>query len=116
MNLIIFKFSVTAAIIVIVSEIAKRSTTFASLTISLPLSSLLAFFWIYWETKDANKVASMAREIPWLILPSLVFFFALPWLLRAGINFYISLGISALATAATYGVFVWGFSFLKTTT
>ena len=42
----------TALIIVIVSEIAKKSTFLGALIISVPLTSLLAFIWLYFDTKD----------------------------------------------------------------
>ena len=45
----------TALIIVIVSEIAKKSTFLGALIISIPLTSLLAFIWLYFDTKDYEK-------------------------------------------------------------
>jgi hypothetical protein len=47
MNLsyLLFKFGLSAAVLVAVSEIAKRSSLWAALVASLPLTSLLAFVW-----------------------------------------------------------------------
>ena len=36
---------------------------------SLPLTSLLAFVWLYVDTGDTQKVASLATGIFWLVLP-----------------------------------------------
>jgi hypothetical protein len=40
--------------------------------------------WLYLDTGDAEKVASLSIGIFGLVLPSLVLFIALPLLLRAG--------------------------------
>ena len=52
MSFYFVKLIITAAIIVIVSEVAKKSSLLAAIIISLPLISLLAFIWIYLETKN----------------------------------------------------------------
>ena len=49
------KTILTAIIIIIVSEIAKKSSLLAAIIISIPLTSLLAFIWVYWESKDTEK-------------------------------------------------------------
>ena len=50
------KTIISAIIIVAVSEIAKKYTWTAAIIVSLPLTSLLAFIWLYWDTKDYQKV------------------------------------------------------------
>lgn len=102
----IAKVVVSAVVIVVVSEIAKRSSFWAAALASLPLTSLLAFVWLYLDTKDTERVASLARGIFWLVLPSLVLFLLLPSLLRSGWSFWLSLIVSAVATAAAYAVMV----------
>ena len=42
------KTIISAIIIVAVSEIAKKYTWTAAIIVSLPLTSLLAFVWLYW--------------------------------------------------------------------
>ena len=46
----VIKTLISATIIVIVSEIAKKYTWTAAIIVSLPLTSLLAFIWLYWDT------------------------------------------------------------------
>ena len=53
---IILKTLISAIIIVAVSEIAKKYTWTAAIIVSLPLTSLLAFVWLYWDTKYYQKV------------------------------------------------------------
>ena len=101
------KVALTAVIVVAVTELAKRGSTWSALLASLPLTSLLAFVWLYLDTHDAARVAELSHGIFWLVLPSLVLFLALPALLRAGWNFWPSLVVSVAATGASYAVLVW---------
>jgi hypothetical protein len=96
------KVLITSILVVAVSEAAKRSSLFGALLASLPLVSVLAFIWLYIETNDTEKIASLAQGIFWLVLPSLVLFLALPILLRQGMAFYPSLGLSIGLTAGAY--------------
>jgi hypothetical protein len=88
--------------------ITKRSPVWAALLASLPLTSLLAFVWLYLDTGETDQVAAIAHSILWLVLPSLVLFVLLPVLLRAGWGFRVSLGSSCAATAGAYAVMTWG--------
>lgn len=98
------KFAITAAIVVAISEIGKRSSFLGALLASLPLTSILAIVWLYAETGDRDKIATLSTGIFWLVLPSLVLFVALPQLLTRGVEFYASLAISGALTVAAYGL------------
>ncbi|HEY9145249.1 MAG TPA: DUF3147 family protein [Thiobacillus sp.] len=97
-----FKIGLSALILVAVAEVAKRSTFWAAALASLPLTSLLAFVWLYLDTGDVQKVAALAGGIFWLVLPSLLLFVLLPILLRLGWGFWLSLAVSSAATALAY--------------
>ncbi|BAN35626.1 hypothetical protein SCD_n01815 [Sulfuricella denitrificans skB26] len=101
------KIALTAAIVVAISEIAKRNSFWAAALASLPLTSLLALIWLYVETGDTQKVTALAQGIFWLVIPSLLLFVLLPLLLRAGWGFWSSLGTSSVATAAAYFGMAW---------
>ena len=101
------KVALTTAIIVAVSEIAKRSSFWAAALASLPLTSLLALIWLYVETGNTQKVVALSQGIFWLVIPSLLLFVLLPLLLRAGWSFWASLSTSSMATAAAYFGMVW---------
>lgn len=103
----VIKVAVTAIVVVAISEIAKRSSVWAALLASLPLTSLLAFVWLYIDTGEPERVATLAQSIFWLVLPSLLLFMALPLLLRAGWGFWPSLASSCVVTAAAYVAMVW---------
>ena len=96
------KVGLSALIIVVIAELAKRSTFWAAALASLPLTSLLAFVWLYLDTGDVHKVATLSSSIFWLVLPSLLLFVLLPLLLRNGLGFWFSLATSIAATALAY--------------
>lgn len=102
------KVALTSAVIVAVAEIAKRSTLWAAILASLPLTSLLAFVWLYVDTGDLERVAALAQNIFWFVFPSLLLFLALPLLLRTGWGFWASLGASCIITIAAYFAMIWG--------
>ena len=62
------KLLLSAVVIVVVSELSKRSTTLGALLASLPLVSILAMIWLHIETGDNAKIAELAGGIFWLEL------------------------------------------------
>ncbi|MFN0220063.1 MAG: DUF3147 family protein [Hyphomicrobium sp.] len=98
----ILKVAVTAALVVAISEAAKRSTALGGVIASLPLTSLLAFIWLYGETGETAKVAELSRSIFWYVLPSLVLFITLPIMLSHGVGFWLALLVSCAMTFAAY--------------
>jgi hypothetical protein len=96
------KVGISAIVIVAIAEIAKRSSGFAALLASLPLTSLLAFMWMHFEGAEPARIADLSSQIFWLVLPSLVLFLLLPLLIRQGLGFWLSLAVSVAATAACY--------------
>lgn len=96
------KVIISALLIVAISEIAKRSTALAALLAALPLTSLLAFIWLHVEATPPEKIADLSSQIFWLVLPSLLLFLLLPLLLKQGVGFWVSLGLSVAATAGCY--------------
>jgi hypothetical protein len=103
----VVKVLLTAVVVVAVAELAKRGSVWSALLAALPLTSLLAFVWLYVDTGDAARVAKLSDGIFWMVLPSLVLFLALPALLRSGWGFWSSLAIAVASTAAAYAVLVW---------
>lgn len=102
----IIKVAVTVAVVVAVSEVSNRNSLLGGLLASLPLVSVLAMVWLYLETRDAAKVAALSTSIFWLVLPSLVLFVALPYLLKLRINFYLALGLAIGLMLLSYGLMI----------
>ena len=115
MNYYILKLLITAIIIVVVSEISKRSTFVGALLASIPIVSVLAMIWLYIDTKSIEKISDLSYGIFWLVLPSLALFILLPMLLKNGVNFYLSMLLSIFFTAVCYSlmIFILGFFNIK---
>ena len=98
----VFKIVLTALVVVLVSEVAKRHSPLGALLAALPLTSLLAFVWLHLEGAPLVQLGALSRQIFWLVLPSLVLFSLFPVLLERAFGFWSALGLSMAATAATY--------------
>ena len=103
---IVIKTLISAIIIVAVSEIAKKYTWTAAIIVSLPLTSLLAFIWLYWDTKDYQKIIDLSYSTLVMTVPSVVFFIVLPTLLKFKQNFIFSIIVSIISTAIAYAIFM----------
>ncbi|HSL71106.1 MAG TPA: DUF3147 family protein [Longimicrobiales bacterium] len=103
----VIKILLTVAVVVAVSEIAKRSTLWGAALASLPLTSVLAFVWLYLDTGDTQRVATLSAGIFWLVLPSLLLFVMLAYLLRSGWSFWSGLAVGCVLTAAAYFGMIW---------
>ena len=106
MTYYLVKIFVTTVLIVMISEIAKRSTFIGAILASVPLVSVLAMIWLYIDTKDVTRISNLSISIFWLVIPSLTLFLALPLLLKQGLNFYLSIGISVVLTVGCYWIMV----------
>ncbi|MEF8793899.1 DUF3147 family protein [Thiohalorhabdus sp.] len=104
MGYYLIKTIVTAILVVAISEVAKRSALIGGILASVPLTSVLAMVWLHVETGDVARISALASSIFWLVLPSLVLFLVLPWLLHRGVPFPLSLIAAIAATALAY----WG--------
>jgi hypothetical protein len=96
------KVALSAVIIVAVAELAKRHSGAAALIAALPLTSVLAFVWLHLDGTPPGRIAQLASEIFWLIIPSFALFIALPLLLKQGVGFWPSLALSMAITVACY--------------
>lgn len=101
MTFIILKYVVTAAVIVLASEIAKRSDRFGALILALPLMTVVTLFWLYFEKQSDTKIANHAFYTFWYVLPTLPMFLLFPTLLRH-FGFPISMSISILGTGVIF--------------
>ncbi len=103
---LLIKTIISALIIVIVSEVAKKSSLLAAIIVSIPLTSLLAFIWLYWDTKDTQKVIDLSYGTIVMTIPSFAFFFVLPLMLKLKQSFFFSLFISIISTTIIYLIFI----------
>lgn len=101
------KAALSGVIIAVVSEVARRSPTLGALIVSLPLVSILGILWLWRDTGDAERIAAHAQSTFWYVLPTLPMFLLMPALLRAGVNFWLTLAACCALTFVLYLVTVW---------
>ena len=103
----VIKALLSGVIIAAASEAAKRSPAIGAVILSLPLMSILAFIWLWRDTSDPEGIAALSQSTFWFVLPTVPMFLVLPALLRGGMGFWTSLGLSCLVTLALYAAMAW---------
>jgi len=103
------KILTSAVLIYVVNEIVVRHSKplFGSLIASLPLVSLLTFFWIWFDLRSqpegfAPKLAAHSTGLFWFVIPSLPMFLLIPWMLKKGIGFLPSMAAGCLLIMVLY--------------
>ncbi|HQS37657.1 MAG: hypothetical protein B7Y16_07820 [Methylotenera sp. 24-45-7] len=81
MQYLIMKYLITAGLVVLVSELAKRSDKLGGLVAALPLVTVLTLIWLYVEQQPEAKIANHAYYTFWYVLPTLPMFLLFPYLL-----------------------------------
>ncbi len=104
MTWLVFKYLFTAAVVVGVSEIAKRSDKLGGLIAALPLVTLLALIWMHVERQSEATIANHARYTFWYVLPTLPMFIFFPAALPR-LGFWLALGLSAVLAVICFAVF-----------
>lgn len=105
MGWLVFKYATTAFLVVVISEVAKRSDRLGSFIAALPTITILTLLWLYLEKQPAEKITNHAFYTFWYVIPTLPMFFMFPWLFGR-FGFGGALGVSVLLTAACFGVVV----------
>ncbi len=106
MTFIITKYLATAFIVVLVSEIAKKSDKLGALISSLPLVTIMVLLWLYFEKQSIEKIAYHAYYTFWYVLPTLPMFLIIPKLLQNGMSFIVSLFIGIGVTFINFIIIV----------
>jgi hypothetical protein len=103
MQWLIGKYLITAAVVVVVSEAAKRSDKLGGFIAALPLVTILTLIWLYVENQPQAKIANHAWYTFWYVLPTLPMFLAFPALLNQ-FGFWPALAACALITILCFGL------------
>ena len=101
---IITKYLLTAAVVVIVSEAAKRSDKLGGLIAALPLVTFLTLIWLYLEKQPADKISNHAWYTFWYVVSTLPMFLAFPFL-HDRIGFWWTLTACAVITVVCFVAF-----------
>ncbi|WP_455230416.1 DUF3147 family protein [Geopseudomonas aromaticivorans] len=104
MTWIITKYALTAAVVVLVSEFAKRSDRLGGLIAALPMITVLTLIWLYVEKQSPEKIANHAWYTFWYVLPTLPMFLVFPALLPR-LGFWLTLLACVVITIFCFGLF-----------
>lgn len=107
MTYLILKSAISGVLIMLVSEVSRRSPGIGGLIASLPLVSVLAIIWLWRDTGDIARIADHSQATFWFVLPSLPMFLVFPALLRGDWGFWPSLLASCVLTMALYAATIW---------
>lgn len=78
---IVGKYLITAALVVLVSEVAKRSDKLGALVASLPMVTVLTLIWLYVEKAPDTQISNHAYYTFWYVIPTLPMLLAFPFLM-----------------------------------
>jgi hypothetical protein len=101
---IITKYLITAGVVVLVSEFAKRSDKLGGLIAALPMITVLTLIWLYIEKQPEAKIANHAWYTFWYVVPTLPMFLIFPTLLPR-IGFWPTLLASVVITLICFAAF-----------
>lgn len=104
MGYLVFKYALTAAIIVAASELAKRSDKVGALILALPLMTVLTMFWLFAENQSNEKIANHAWYTFWYVIPTLPMFLLFPWLMGRW-GFFVAMAMSLGITVTCFIAF-----------
>jgi uncharacterized membrane protein (GlpM family) len=104
MSWIIIKYLLTAGVVVLVSEFAKRSDKLGGLVAALPMITFLTLIWLYAENQSTEKIANHAWYTFWYVVSTLPMFLAFPFLLPR-IGFWPTMGASVIITLVCFVLF-----------
>lgn len=103
MTYLITKYLITAGLVVIISEVAKRSDKLGGFIAALPLVTILTLIWLHIEKQPATKIENHAWYTFWYVLPTLPMFLLFPFL-HAHLGFWLSLAAAAVITIACFAL------------
>ena len=104
MQYLIVKYLITAGVVVLVSEFAKRSDKLGGLLAALPLVTVLTLIWLFVEKQPDSKIANHAYYTFWYVIPTLPMFLFFPYVLPK-FGFWLALGASVLFTVVVFIIF-----------
>jgi hypothetical protein len=101
------KILLTAVIIFSIAQISERSTLMAAVLASIPIVSVLSMMMMFHEGQTALEISGFARDIVWLLIPSLLIFIVMPWLIESrSWDFYPALAAGLACTVTGYFLMV----------
>jgi F0F1-type ATP synthase assembly protein I len=100
------KIFVSALVIAVVTEVAKRSDQYGGLIAALPTTTFLILLWLHFEGASDAKIARHVGFTMYFVLPTLPLFFALPFIINR-MGFWPAFALSIALTAVLVYLFNW---------
>lgn len=96
------KIIINAFIITAITEISKKYVTVGGLIAAMPILTVIALFWFYFEKKDNIFMADFTKSVLAGFPMTIMFFIPTIYLFRKGYNFFFVMfvGLAFLALGA----------------
>ena len=101
---LISKYLITAGMVVLISELAKKSDRIGALVASLPLVTILTLIWLFVEGQSDTKISNHAYYTFWYVIPTLPMLILFPYFMSR-FGFVMTLVISVLLTIVVFVLF-----------
>jgi len=101
---LISKYLITAGMVVLISELAKKSDRIGALVASLPLVTILTLIWLFIEGQSETKISNHAYYTFWYVIPTLPMFVLFPYFMSR-FGFLMTLVISIALTIVIFVLF-----------
>jgi hypothetical protein len=98
---------IAGAVVIGVTELAKRSPRVGALLLTLPLVSILAFVMSWTKLRDMQTIARLARETLVLVPLGLPFFVPLAFSARLGLGFWPACVLGLALSSIAIGLWFW---------
>jgi hypothetical protein len=103
----IIRVAIAASIIVAVAELSRRYPRAGAVLLSLPLVSILALLFGWFQYKDLPAISKVAKETLILVPLGLPFFLPLAFAERLGMSFWAAFASGLVLASLTIGVWLW---------
>ena len=98
---------IAGAVVVGVSELAKRSPRLGALLLTLPIISIVAFISTWRKNHDLANLSQLSRETLILVPLGLPFFVPLAFAEQWGLGFWSAFTLGLLLASVTIGLWMW---------
>jgi len=97
------KYAITAFMVVLISEVAKRSDRLGGLLAALPMVTVLVLIWMKLEGQTQEKISAHAWYTFWYVVPTLPMFILFPFLYQRT-GFWLTLLIACAITVVLFAL------------
>jgi len=97
------KYAITAFMVVLISEAAKRSDRLGGLLAALPLVTIMVLIWMKLEGETSEKISAHAWYTFWYVVPTLPMFILFPFIYQRT-GFWLTLLISCAITVLLFTI------------